>query len=496
MSQAPRWNKQLALALALLLLGGITYWLEFKQRPKREETEELSKRLFSLKDESFEWIRFSGERTTLHLVCEDFANKLCKPGDNSKWKINEPMKVRADDGNVNSLVSGIANITAKEVIDLKDETPEKRQTLLREYGLDVQARSVPSFLRLSVKAGGKEHKAYLGLNHPIGDGFFALAEVDGKTDETKVFILPNYFRGNFEHDLGYWRDKKILTWGAHEIASFTLEGSKARVQGTRKEGQWTLRNLAGKNEEFPGDLENIDSLMSAAAFLSAKGFVAESQSEFKAKQALNSTKQLVKLTLAKADGQSVTVRVVGKDKPKVVVFATVTGMTPLYELEAASKDRIDKDLKDLRLAKLVTSVERYTARYLEFSGKTLGAQPIKLQNDLGKWSRSDKVAIDSDRVQLLLDRISGNRIRDFVSGPPPAGDDQGLTLTLSTEDTPGKRKYLFWRANSNLYARDLNSKRREVLLIDPATSEGLPWDPNHFAPQPGDTDKKAAAAKK
>lgn len=485
MSQV-KWNKQLVLASVLLVLGGAAYWLEFKQRPKKEDAQESSKRPFNLKDAAVESMRLAGgSRKATVMDCADIGNKLCKPGDNSKWMLREPLDVRADDGNANSLVSGLNNLTASEVIDLKEETPEKRATLLKEYGLDPQTRATPATYRVGVKVGGKLTMLYLGLNHPIGEGIFALVETDGKPDETKVYLVPNYFKGNFEHDLSYWRDKKLFSVAAHLIKSFVLDGAKGKVRGTKQDGQWTVQAVAPNAEALPGDLENIDSLLAGALYINAKGFRDDSATSPKAQAALRGTKTLLTLTLEGPDPKPIVFKVFSREKPKLELLATVSNMSPLYELDASARDRLEKSLKDLRMAKLVTSIERYTAKQLQFTGKPLGAQPITLVMEDGKWARPDKGPLFNERVQNFLDRISGNRIKDFLpAAKAPAGEADAITFTLFDAENKEKRKYAFWRASGNLYARDLLSKRKEIFQIDPATAEGLPWDPAFFFSPP------------
>ena len=81
--------------------------------------------------------------------------------------------------------------------------------------------------------------------------------------------MPTYFKANFEHDLTYWRDKKLLTASAHEIESFALKHPRLKSTAHAK----TVNGLltTAKDEELPGDIENIDNLLTAATFLYGQG---------------------------------------------------------------------------------------------------------------------------------------------------------------------------------------------------------------------------------
>lgn len=500
------WTKQAILAGALLALGTTAYWLEYKHKPEKESKEEQNKKLFNLKDTQVkEVVIHDGGGHVFDIHCSDATSTLCKPGENSKWELSEPLKLKADDSNANALVSSLNNLAASETIDLKDETSEKRASLLKEYGLDAATRALASARHVSVETPSGTTVLYLGLNHPIGDNIFAAAETvpagqkpTGKIDENKVYLVPTYFKTNFDHDLTYWRDKKLLTASAHDIESFELKNTKAQIQGVRKDGQWTLKTA--KDGEFSGDIENVDNLLTAATFLTAKGFASDNKSDAKAKAALKGAKPVVTLSLQQEKGTNkempapivLTLYQKGSTKPAkgakpgtpaaTQLYATVSNLDPLYELEPNALDRLNKEVKDLRLAKLITSMERFTVKKITFEGKPLGNPPLVLKDNDGKWSLEGKAqAIASDKVQGFLDKVSGNRIQEFLTGAAiPAGEKDGLNVKLADEKGETKRELVFWRTGGKLFARDLASKRNEAYRVDNALTDALPWTRDFF----------------
>ncbi len=514
------WSKQLGLAVALFALGSAAYWLEYKHKPQTEEKEAQSKKLFTLKDSPVRSVRIASGgdgAKTFQIHCLDFDTKLCKPGDNSKWELLEPLKLKADDSNSNSLLSTLNNASVTETIDLKDETPEKRAALLKEYGLDPATRNAASMRKITIETDKSTKVLYLGVTHPIGEGIFsALEEVPvgqkptGKINENQIHLLPSYFKSNFEKDLTYWRDKKIMTLTASEVASFQLEGTKTKLSAERKDGQWTLKVQGPKKsvDEVVGDIENIDSMLGAVAYLSAKEFVSDNKSDAKAKAALKGFKPVVSMMIQKTQGtakeaptpiQLTFYRQPGpKAAPKGVspkggkLYATVSNLDPLFELDVSAKDRVDKDVKDLRLTKLITTMDRFSAKRLEFSGSPIGDKPLVLVSKDSKWiHESDKSESVETKVQSFLDKMSGNRIKEFLSGSAiPTGEAEGVKFTLGDEKGGIKRQVLFWKKDTKLFARDLLSKRAEAFLIDPAIQADIPWIGSFFqkpvaAPSPG-----------
>jgi hypothetical protein len=505
------WTKQASLAAVLLVLGTTAYWLEYKHKPEKEGLEEQNKKIFSLKDlQVQDLILLDSSGHPLEVRCSDATSKLCKPGDNSKWEIAQPLRLKADDSNVNALVSALNNLTVSETIDLKDETSEKRAALLKEYGLDAASLALPASKKIEVTTPKGTTVLHLGYNHPIGDSIFGLIETSnagqkptGKVDDTKVYLVPTYFKANFDHDLTYWRDKKLMTASAHEIESFKLTAApKTNFSGERKDGQWTLKTAKG--EELPGDIENIDNLLTAATFLTAKTFVTDNKSDVTAKAALKGTRPALTLTLQQEKGSNKEAPApmiltlfqkpqAGAHKAAERLFATVSNLDPLFELESTSLPRLDKEIKDLRLTKLVTSMERFTAKRLEFSGKPLGKTSLVMTSKDGRWSiEGDKAEPSNAKIQALMDKLSGNRIQEFLTSAP-AGESEGITVQLGDEKSNDTRKIVFWKNADKLYARDMHGKRKESFRVDPAIQSDLPWTRDFFTKTEAPAAQTAAA---
>jgi len=550
MSSKPNWGRPLALAAVLVVLGSLSYWLVYNHKPKEEEQEERNKKisqLTSTKDETpidgfgasketqIQTITLdNGAGTRLSVSCLDAALKVCKPGSSPKWEMSEPLKVKADDSNINSFVSTINNLNASDTISLKDETAEKKVALLKEYGLDPAAVAAGKTRSLRVETSTGNLGIYFGQQHPIGDGTFVVVEhapsgkkLTGQFDQNQVYVIPSFLKGNFDKPTNFWRDKKLFTIGSHDVAVFHLKGTKADVEGTLQNGQWTLKSKTGKKvEELPGDIESIDNMLNGVAFLVARDFASDDKNDAKAKGILKGAHPIITLSLEKSKpatpqaspspGSSgtpnaaaatqapIVLTLFAKDAHKekngvvqVRLFATVSNQDPLYEVESFAKDRTDKEVKELRLSKLITSMDRFTAKKLMFEGGSL-SNPIRLGMKDSKWTDQDnpQTTIDSEKVQALLDKLSSDKVQEFIPlDKAPAnvvkGEATGLTITLGDDTTPAKRKLVFWKvvdgkpadkkgAGFKLYAQDLNSPRKEIFLMDSSAAQGLPWEKNSF----------------
>jgi hypothetical protein len=227
--------------------------------------------------------------------------------------------------------------------------------------------------------------------------------------------------------------------------------------------------------------------------------VSDKKDDATAKAALKGTRPVVALTLQQEKGSNkelpapITLAFYskeakgGKDAKDRKLYATVSNLDPLFELDPAAKDRVDKELRDLRLSKLITSMERFTIKRIEFSGKPLGEPPLVLRNENGNWKmEGQKGEPDPERIQAFLDKISGKRIVEFLPGIPP-GQADGITIKLGDEKGEPKRQLALWRAKGRVYARDLLSKRDEAYIVDPSIWDDVPQARDSFT-------KKAAPA--
>ena len=491
------WTKQLGLAIMLFVLGMGAYWLEFKHKPTQEASEEQAKHLFRLSEKEqdlpVQSISFRQNNQQIELTCADLGSQLCKKGDNSKWEITAPAKMKADDSNVNNLLGSLSSLTSPETIDLSAETDAKKTALIKEYGLDPESRKLG--YQLTVKTASQVTTLHLGFLHPLGETLFAM---EG-SNENRIYLIPAHFKTNLDHPLSYWRDKNLLALNAHEVESIQLEtrnpGSSApTLNAQRKDGRWTLHS--GGNE-YPGDSENIDALLTTLSFLKAKEFASDAKRSAQALSLLKGFEETLKITLQKSQGTTAEkpapivlsfFRKKGSSGPTQKVFATASQLDPLFELDANSLTQLNKGLKDFRLTKLMTSADRFSAKRLELSGPSFGKDAWILTNQQGKWGKADAVseptataAFLNSKVQDLLEKLSGNKIKEFVpEAQAPSGDKEALHLTLGDDKDEKKNQWVFWKKDKKIYAKDLKTSRREVFVIDSSMETILPWNKDFF----------------
>lgn len=486
------WKKPLILAILLTVVSSGVIYLEFSRRPEMEKQEELSKLVYQIEDQQIDQIRLVSGAKSYVFRCTSTNKEQCKKGGNGDWEILQPKKLSADKSNVNSLISLLANLRSTLTLDLRSDSPEKRDELFQSYGLGKDKISSPTQPQIEVLfKDGKKITAFLGEKHPLHNGFFVAVSKDGKLDQERAMVVPASFKNQFDRKLSHWRNKKLFSLAAHEIAEFELKTRSGSVRGQKEDGKWTLRT---KNQTLEGDIENIDNVLSAAVFLTAQDFASEDLSSQGGKTLLKKSKKRITLTLFKKvpGDQKEKVKVKPIDltlyetahptkKGQSIAYATVSDRDPIYELAHTSIARLDKGIKELRRQKLITSMERFNVNRLRFSGKPVGLPPIVLTKEGANWiwENHKNETIDNQKVNDLVAKLGGKKVSEFLPRIP-SGQDQGIVLTLGDDQTPEKRKIAFWKSKDKLFARDLLTKQKEAMVIDPSLSKALPWSRAFF----------------
>jgi hypothetical protein len=480
-TQSPSWTRPVALAGVLTVLSTGVYWLEFKKKPDTEKQKAQEKKVFLLDENQVAEVTLIQGASLIRLGCLDLAAKQCLAGTNSKWELRSPSKLRADEVNVHSLLSSLNNLLPTDSIDLAAEPAEKRATLLGEYGLSDDQRKSAQRVEITDESGSRV-ALVLGDVHPLGDSRFALVERmktgESPAPDARVLMIPTSFKETISKPLTHWRDKKILTLHSGEISSIRYKSAKSSFEASKKDLQWTLsgRENGATFSALPGDIENIDNWSSAIAYLSAREFAAEQKTSPEARRVLSGARPVLEISLAKQGEKPITLQLLQKKSSEMEkLLLTASNLDPVYELEGTARQRLEKSIQDLRLSRLLGSMDRFNAREVTFRSASLGGSPVVFTKKDGKWARDGASTQDDDsKVTSILDRLSGNKVKAFLPERKPG--KEALEVSLKNDKAQVLRKLEFWKEGGKVLGRDTLSNRREILELDPALESALPWD--------------------
>ena len=228
----PNWKTPLVLSAALLGIGTFSYWLKYSHTPKKEKAETQTKKPLALptEDSQVAMVKIKSTRGLIEIKCDSLSVKKCSVTTLGKWTITNPAPKSgdpyvADPTELKNFLSGVTNAVATEVIELKDETPEKRKSLLSEYGLsdekrtNVETQFIELILADDKGATGKRLTVWFGQEHPLGDKTFVASATDGTVNDQTVFLLSNQFKNsNFGKTVTNFREKSIFTFDRKDVS--------------------------------------------------------------------------------------------------------------------------------------------------------------------------------------------------------------------------------------------------------------------------------------
>ncbi len=453
----PSWKMPLILSTSLLVLGSFTYWLEFSHKPKKEKEDTATKKPLGLPSETTQIVSFKIKSSTKGLIegkCDDLAQKKCSIDSNGNWSLTYPEVLKADNENVKSLLSAATSLIATETIDLSDETPEKRKKLLDDYGLSDTKRTdlATQFMELTLE-DGKKLTLWFGIEYPLGDKTFAAASVNGNVNEKTIYLVTNYFKNNFDHDLTYFRDKALFSFDRGAIESFKAKTAGGSLVGLKKDGLWLINDL-------PADYDRIQTLITSIALLKAKGFPQDAP--------IHGLKPMVSYEL-KNKTETFHFDLFEKNiKEKKVehktYYARSSERKEVVEVDNLILSQTNKKLNELRKGFLLSQAGQVSVTTVDLTGKHY-TKPYHFT--IGKGEPKE--------LKNLMDSMVSSRIVDFIPAIP-AGKSGEITLSFGDQQNPEKYHYRFTRSNKKIYAEDLNAKRKEAFLLSDSFNSALPFE--------------------
>ncbi|MBS1959703.1 MAG: DUF4340 domain-containing protein [Bdellovibrionales bacterium] len=475
MNQQPNWKIPFILSAVLAIGGSFIYWLQYSHKPKQEKVDTLSKKPLGLPsdDTQIAMIKVKTAKGLIELKCLDLATKGCKAEqNNAKWQITHPVELNGDSDNVKDFLHNATSLLATETVDLKEETPDRRKQLMKEYGLDDDTRTAMNtqFVEL-VTSDGKRYTAWFGTEHPIGDKFFVARSVDGTVNDQTIFLISNYFKNNLAKDLTYFRDKTLFTFARGDVESFEARTSDGKLSGKKVNGLWEINGL-------PGEHDRIETALASIAKTQAK--------EFPRPDEYKGAKSIVKYDLKTKD-KSFTIEVLSKELDKdhkdqrghpaegaKKYFAKVSTRPEVVEIDSVLVTQIDKKLNEFRKQTIFTDAEKVTTTLANVSFRA-SPKPFHFELKNGTWTTNDTSNnVDLKKVQSLLDALTATRVVNFLTAVP-GGSVGEMTVQLGDDKNPSKFHYRFTATKDKVFATDLNSKRKEAFEMNEAMKSALPF---------------------
>lgn len=467
----PDWKPALILSGTVFVLGSFTYWLQFSHKPKKERSDAQTKKPLNFKAETDQIAAFRIKSSTgvIEGKCESLAKKTCKVGSTAEWTLTYPETLTGDGDAIRDYLNNASGMSATETISLAEETPEKRQSILEEYGLsDAKRTSMNTqFLELTLENGTKV-TAWFGENHPIGDKIFVGAAENGKLNTETIFLVSNFYRSNFfDKNLTHFRDKTLFKFERSEVESFNARTPSGKLDGRLNNGVWTLNGMEA-------DQDRVGTVLASISQARAK--------DFPDAAALKGAKSMVSYELKLKTGAPIHFELFEKKEgspgkkgqpPLSRVYLKSPDLKRVYEVDSNLLVQTQKKRDDLRRNLLLTQAEKVLLTRFRMQGPAFPS-PVEFHFEGSSWVQKDQgTKLDSGKVKDLLERMALDHSPEIAS-PAPSKKTNGLSLILGDEKNPRKFSFQFYESQGKSWAKNTGSSLNEAYLLTDALKNILP----------------------
>lgn len=395
---------KLKTTIILLIVAaiGISYvFLYEKKQLPQEEWEKLQKKVIpDFKSSLIKKIELNNESGKI--VFE-------KSGDNY-WHIVEPLKLRADNSEVNSILSEFEFM--EKVGSFKKEGDKPFD--LKDYGLDSPKTSITMYTdipaksdKIHVKGPKDKYTVFVGQKLAAGDNVYV--KLDTSDD---VIVVQGSLHGKVSKNILDLRSKWVFSFDKEAIDNFNIKTTDSNLVCNKKGNFWRLmepvNDLADteKIKELLGKLKNLQ--------IDPNDFLPEGTADL-VKYGLDAPRFTVTID-EKGTTQSVILGHTLDNK----VYVKRTDEPTVFFLKDSILIDLNKKPNDLRDRKVVRfeSIGTYGINKIEI--KT-ASEVIAIEKSLDlDWVITKPVNIyaDQDTVKNFIEKIKSLEIEDFVSDKP------------------------------------------------------------------------------
>jgi hypothetical protein len=413
------------LLVVLIGLGAYIYFVTSKQPDSSDTASNQEKVFAALEADKIEEVKVKAEKGEVTTVVK-------KDG---AWQLTQPLSTRADESEVSSLTSGLAQVSIVRVV-------EENPTDLKEYGLETPR------IEIDFKASGdKDYRRLLiGDKAPAGSDMFAR-----RNDEKRVLLVPAYQESSFNKDTFNLREKQLLKFERDKVdrVDFAAGG---KVTALAKEGtEWKLTAPVQARADFGA----VEGLMGRLQTAQMKSIATEDASSADLKKfGLDKPEATVNVNAGSARASLL----VGGKAEDGAVYVRDASRPMVMTAEASLADELKKGADEYR-RKDIFEFRAYNATRVELtrSGQTVVFEKTKGEgeNPQDKWRRVSPNAADADRdkVDSLLSRLSNMRASSFVDSTAKTGlDKPELAVYVKFDDGKKEERVSFGKVGEDAYA--------------------------------------------
>jgi len=402
----------LLLLLAVLVLGGFIWFHERKTRSTRE-VEEQARRALQVKADRVSYLKFETTNAVVECALQD-----------GQWMIIQPVRARADEGEIGRILSGLETLPRGEVI-----TPaqlKERKLTEADYGFDAPRA------RITVGDSIRRQELVIGRDALLGGSLY-LRE-DSRPDIVATATNLLQFIPRAVADL---RDRVLFHGELQQARRLEIRRGDGFVQvGRSEDGRWNIQQpLAARASPTA-----VDEILQDLFDLRVEDFVADGQQNL---VAYGLDEPTLQVSMLQDEKQGETVLLVGDpvEKRPDLVHVKLKGGESVYAVATGGLARLTAGVEALRDRRLIM-MSSYDIGYVRVAEGE--AELILRKDDDGWWvAKPKRWPADAQRVDELLRAWAGASIVGFLDGEATnlvalglAPEARRIEFRISAPDAP------------------------------------------------------------
>ena len=303
------------LLIIAILIGGYIYLYERKQLTTEEKKERAGK-VFTFKSEDVTKLEIKKGEETM----------VCRKESKAHWQIEKPIRVRADESEIDKILSKLEFLKKERAIQEEKEKP----LAMEEFGLAQPQMEV------SIWVKDEPFTLLLGNDSPAGNNIYA-----GFKGKKEIYLVEKGVMDTLNKKVNDLRDKRVLAFEREGIEKLQLRSQETTILCGKENNQWQVL----EPEKVKAKESEVNDILWALEGLRAKEFI---QSEEGKEEEYGLAKPEFEVTLSLKDNVTKTI-IIGKEvSEESAHYAKTSDTDAIFLLDSEKVKTLKKDLKDLK----------------------------------------------------------------------------------------------------------------------------------------------------
>lgn len=433
------------LVIVACMLGGYIWFFERTQL-STEQREREGIPLFRVQSDDIERVELvNGE-----------GRIVCVKETDGSWRMEEPVVYSADESQMQSICTRLANLTSERRFNSGGVGKEK----LEEFGLD-EPRVTVSFVER-----GTERVFSMGKETPLGSEVYL--RVKGEKD---IHLVSRGIFTALNKEAEDLRDKSVIDFELEELTGFSISCPDSSLEFARKDDAWWIRTPL----EGLADPDTVSGFLRKVKYLRVREFVADKPENL---NAYGLDAPSCKVTLWAGGDEAIGKLLFGKEGDDNTVYLTREDANTIFLVRDNVLEDCARDMDGFR-DKKVTHLSAGTIDRLEITREN---SRILFEEQGDQWEilEPEESSAENNEVRELIRTIVSLEAKSFLQVAEEdtaaygfGGDEIIITLTPDS----GNAEVIRVGGAQGSDAHVMRDGEGEILVVDAGFLDEIRFEP-------------------